>query len=93
MKGVIHISQSFRTRASPSDSLVSYPGHLLGSYRSAEIHSVYSIPPADWAGFYENYIKIFFFQTFIQYHVKKQIVYCILILYKRKSYNKNAMCI
>ena len=31
--------------------LMSYPGHLLvvGSYLSAEIHSVYSTAPADWA--------------------------------------------
>ena len=27
---VLHITQSSRTRDSPSDSLVSYPGHSLG---------------------------------------------------------------
>ena len=38
------------TRAIPSDSLVSYPGHWLGeSYSSAEIQSVYSAVLADWA--------------------------------------------
>ena len=37
------------TGASP-DCLVSYAGHLLGkSYPSAEMQSVYSIAPADWA--------------------------------------------
>ena len=36
---------------SPSDCLVSYPGHSLGegSYPSAEKQSVYSIAPVDWA--------------------------------------------
>ena len=34
----------------PSNCLVSYPGHLLGeSYPSAEMQSVYSAVPADWA--------------------------------------------
>ena len=40
------------TGASPSDCLVSYPGHSLvgwGSFPSAEMKSVYSIAPADWA--------------------------------------------
>ena len=39
------------TGASPSDDLISYPGHsLLGvSYPSAEMQSVYSPAPADWA--------------------------------------------
>ena len=37
-EGLIYISQSSRTGASPSDSLVSYPGHLLGgSYLTAEV--------------------------------------------------------
>ena len=35
---------------SPSDCLVSYPEHSLGdSYPSAEMQSVYSAAPADWA--------------------------------------------
>ena len=38
------------TRTSPSDCLVSYLGHSLGrSYSSAEVQSVYSTAPADWA--------------------------------------------
>ena len=38
------------TEASPSDCLVSYPRHSLGeSYLSADIQSVYSTVPADWA--------------------------------------------
>ena len=52
-EGVLHISQSSSiTGTSPSDCLVSYPGHLLrevGSYLSAEEQSVYSAVPADWA--------------------------------------------
>ena len=36
--------------ASPSDCLVSYLGHPYGgSYPSAEMQSVYSTAPADWA--------------------------------------------
>ena len=39
------------TGTSPSDCLVSYPGHSLDgrSYSSAEKQSVYSTAPADWA--------------------------------------------
>ena len=53
-EGVLHISQSFRTTGtSPSDCLVSYPGHSLEeSYPSAEMQSVYSIAPVDW-GIYD----------------------------------------
>ena len=49
---VPHIPQSPSiTGASPSYFLVSYPGHLLGEcYPSAEMQSVYSAAPADWAG-------------------------------------------
>ena len=35
---------------SPSDCLVSYPGHSFGG-RSAEVQSVYSTAPADWGSF------------------------------------------
>ena len=45
-------SQSFSiTGNSPSDCLVSYSRHLLGggSYPSAEMQSVYSRAPTDWA--------------------------------------------
>ena len=40
------------TETSPSDCLVSYTGHSLGgeqSYPSAEVQSVYSTAPANWA--------------------------------------------
>ncbi len=43
-KGVIRIPQSSSvTGTSPSDCLVSYPGH------SAEMPSVHSTAPVDWA--------------------------------------------
>ena len=43
----IHLSSSF-TGASPSDCLVSYPGHTLKeSYSSAEMQVVYSATPAN----------------------------------------------
>ena len=51
-EGVLRIPQSSSTAGtSPSDCLVSYPGHSLGggSYPSAEVQSVYSTAPADWA--------------------------------------------
>ena len=51
-EGVLHIPQSSRTAGtSPSDCLVSTPGHWLvgGSYLSAEKQSVYSTAPADCA--------------------------------------------
>ena len=50
-EGVLRIPQSSSTAGtSPSDCLVSYPGHsLVGSYSSAEVQSVYSTAPAEWA--------------------------------------------
>ena len=50
-KGVLRISQSTGvTGASPSDCLVTYPGHSLEeSYPSAEMQSVYFTAPTDWA--------------------------------------------
>ena len=51
-KGVIRIPQSSSTAGtSPSDCLVSYPEYSLGggSYSSAEVQSVYSTAPVDWA--------------------------------------------
>ena len=53
-EGVFHISQSSRTEVSLSDSLVSYPKHLVGegrSYPPAEMQSAYSTASSDWAGF------------------------------------------
>ena len=52
-QGVLCIPQSSSIAGtSPSDCLMPYPGHSLvvgGSYLSAEMLSVYSIAPADWA--------------------------------------------
>ena len=50
-KGVLCIPQnSSITGASPSDCLVSYLGHSLEeSYPSAEMETVYSTVPANWA--------------------------------------------
>ena len=49
-EGVLHISQISEVGASPSVSLMSYPGHLLGKFHpSAEMQSVYSTAPANWA--------------------------------------------
>ena len=56
-EGVLRIPQSSCiTGTSPSDCLVSYPGHSFGVfYSSAEVQSVYSTAPADWA--IENHRK------------------------------------
>ena len=50
-EGVLCIPQSPSiTGTSPSDCLVSYPAHSWGgAYPSAEVQSVYSMPPADRA--------------------------------------------
>ena len=52
-EGVLRIPNSSSiTGTSPSDCLVSYPGHSLGrgvSYPSAEVQSVYSTALAEWA--------------------------------------------
>ena len=50
-EGVFCIPQSSSiTRASLSDCLVSYTGHsMVEFYPSAEMQSVYSTAPADWA--------------------------------------------
>ena len=47
-EGILHIPQSSKAEASPSNGLVSYLGHLLkGYYPSAEIQWVYSTVPAN----------------------------------------------
>ena len=53
-EGILRVPQSTSIcEASESDCLLSYPGHSLGeSYPSAEMQSVYSVAPADWARFY-----------------------------------------
>ena len=49
-EGVLCIPQSSSiTEASPSDCLVSYPGHLEESYTSTEMQLVYSAALVDWA--------------------------------------------
>ena len=55
-EGVLCIPQSSSiAEDSPSDYLVSYPGHLLGeSYLSAEMQLVYSTVPADYAIFLKD---------------------------------------
>ena len=57
-EGVLRIPQSSSTAGtSPSDYLVSYPVHLLGrggSYPSAEVQSVYSTAPVDWAIWFKH---------------------------------------
>ena len=45
-EGVLHIPQSSRTKASPSDSIVSYSGYWLVG---AEMQLAFSTASADWA--------------------------------------------
>ena len=53
-KGILRIPQNFSiTGTSPSDCLVSYPGHSLRkSYPSAEKQSVHSTALADWTNIF-----------------------------------------
>ena len=51
-EGVLHIFQISKAGASPSDDLMSYPGHLLEmgwgmSYSSAKMHLVYFTAQGD----------------------------------------------
>ena len=51
-EGVLHIIESSKIGASPSDSLISYPWHSLSgevTYPSSEMQLVYSTAPANWA--------------------------------------------
>ena len=49
-EGVFYTPQSSSiAEASLSDCLVSYPGHSEASYPLAEMQSVYSTAPANWA--------------------------------------------
>ena len=72
-EGVRCIPQSSSiTGASPSDCLVSYPGHSLEqSYPSAEMQSMYFAAPADLAISYFLNVKTVQFQT-IQFSRSKQ---------------------
>ena len=71
-EGVLHIRQSPSiSGASASDCLVSYYRTLIeGSYPSAELQSVYSTAPADWAIHRVN-VKTILFQI-IQFSISTQ---------------------
>ena len=69
-EGVLRIPQSSSTAGnSPSDCLVSYRGHSLGggSYPSAEVQSVYSTAPADWA-FFVGVVCSIMLETILCHH-------------------------
>ena len=54
-EGVLHIPQSSRIGALPSDSLVSYPEYSLKcSYPHVEMQSAYSTAPADSTVIFNN---------------------------------------
>ena len=59
--GLFHVPKSSSiTGTSPSDCLVSYPGHsLVESYPSAEMQLVYLTAPVDWAVFWRVQNLIF----------------------------------
>ena len=79
-EGVLHIPQSSSTAGtSPSDCLVSYPGHSLGgSYPSAEVKSVHSTAPANWAIHRVKYQTVLFqiiqFSTSTQFHCQNSSI-------------------
>ena len=66
IKGVLCIPQSSRIiEASPSDCLVSYPGHTLWRvsypFSRGAIGIFYSHPLADWVNMWNNKISVFAF--------------------------------
>ena len=70
-EGVLHIPHSPSiTGTSPSDFIVSYPGHSWGGYPCAELQSVYSTVPTDWAIDRVN-VKTVLFQI-IQFSISTQ---------------------
>ena len=96
-EGVLCIPQSSSiTGTSPSDYLVSCPGHSFGwgSYPSAEVQSVYSTAPADWAIYVTNhhvrlhYIwQIWFNQSQLMiYNMKLSHELVIIIFYLSLNY-------
>ena len=54
---IFHILQSSNTEAIPSNDLMSYSEH--SSYSTAEMHSIYSTAPANWAAALNIYIYIY----------------------------------
>ena len=80
-EGVVHIPQSSKTGASPSDCLMSYPGQLLkgaGAYSSAEMQLVYSTTVLQIIllklGKLCVYRNIFLFPIFRSVKINKRIV-------------------
>ena len=78
-EGVLYISQSSKIRDMWSDCLVSYREYLMRgggqSYPSEEMHSVYFIAPADWAGrkweWIMNFSKYIYIYIYIDHNKKK----------------------
>ena len=70
-EGVFYIPYSSRIWASPSDGLMSYPGHSLEeSYPSAEMQSAYSTVLANWADFEQFLHKQLKFRSFEREWIK-----------------------
>ena len=76
MKGYSAFPQSSSiTGTLPSDCFVSYPGYSSGeSYPSAEVQSVYSTAPADWA--MDIFIAISFFLSFFLSFFASHVFFC-----------------
>ena len=80
------------TGASPSDCLVYYSGHSLVVgvfYPSAEVQSVYSTAPADWAIHRVN-VKTVLFQI-IQFSISTQFKYQNSYISRNSVLHKNAV--
>ena len=68
-EGELYIPQILRAGASPSDGLMSYPGHSCvcgGGYLFAEMLSVYSTAPANWGWRRKSWIHTLFVLCEIQ---------------------------
>ena len=83
-EGVLRIPQSSSTAGtSPSDCLVSYPGHSLGgSYPSSEVQSVYFTAPADWAELQGDPLGPYLFIICLDYKI---YVYVFLFSFDKRS--------
>ena len=71
-RGIPHSPKLQITGATPSDCLVSYPGHLLGW-----MQSVYFTAPAKWAVSHLGHCNLIF--TYIMVHCPFDVIACWLV--------------
>ena len=95
-EGVLRIPQNSNiTGTSPSDCLVSFPGHsLAGSYPSAEKQSVYSTVPADLATLLEDYVgrrKVLIKLVWMVHSNRIRFTFLLLLLFPKRIFPHSHM--